>query len=139
MDIFLVSILAFGIVLYVVAAGSQKGGAHKSPKTPLDHGMVRTRLEGIEAQVNIPGGGKTAVMEADKLFDYCLKGKGFEGRTMAERLKKAESVLSDKNGIWRAHKLRNTLAHEVGFEITQGQAEESVAAFKRGFKDLGVL
>jgi hypothetical protein len=80
-----------------------------------------------------------AIPEADKLFDYVLKAKGFPGATMAERLKRAERDLTDRNGVWRAHKLRNSLAHEVGFAVSDGHGREALAAFKRGLQDLGVL
>jgi len=47
--------------------------------------------------------------------------------------------LSDKEAVWQAHKLRNHLAHEVGFEITPSHAREAIAAYQRALKDLGAL
>lgn len=138
MEIFLLSALAVGIVLYVVIAGKSRP-QRAGKRVSLDLDMVATRWQAIEAQTQASGGGKAAILEADKLFDYVLKGKGFPGQTMAERLKRAEARLSDRNAVWRAHKLRNTITHELGFEIAPGQAREAVAAFAKGLRDLGAL
>lgn len=58
---------------------------------------------------------KTTVVDADKLFDFCLKKKGINGKTMAERLSRAKPYFksSDYNDIWSAHKVRNRLVHEM--------------------------
>lgn len=76
-----------------------------------------------------------AVMDADKLLDYALKCKGFQG-TLGEKLKKAGSRFSDLNGIWSAHKLRNQLAHELG-NVQNEEAKRALSQFKRGLNDLG--
>lgn len=59
---------------------------------------------------------KHAVIEADKLVDFCLKAKGYAGETFADRLRSAEKYM-DKNSyqaIWYGHKVRNQIAHEDG-------------------------
>ncbi len=76
-----------------------------------------------------------AVLDADKLFDYALKKNGFTG-SVAEKLKVAGPRFSDLNGVWRAHKLRNKVAHELG-DIHPDDAKSALTAFKRGLNDLG--
>lgn len=64
-----------------------------------------------------------AVMEADKLVDYVLKLKGYQGETFADRLRNAESYI-EKNtyqSIWEGHKVRNTMAHEHDAEIATAE------------------
>ncbi|MDA1061107.1 MAG: hypothetical protein O3B47_04935 [bacterium] len=78
---------------------------------------------------------KHSVMDADKLLDYALKAKGFEG-SLGEKLKLAGPRFSDLNGIWSAHKLRNRIAHEMG-DISKGDGERALKSFRRALHDLG--
>lgn len=81
-----------------------------------------------------------AVSEADKILDAALQIKGSPGTSMGERLKNVETVF-DKDlyqRIWDAHKLRNTLAHEVGVQVTEIQAREATSAFREALRHLGV-
>ena len=76
--------------------------------------------------------------EADKLLDYIMQAKGFQGDTMGDRLKLNGDRFSDLNGIWTAHKLRNQIAHEVAIDIVKSQVEDAVRKLGRGIQDLGV-
>ncbi len=60
---------------------------------------------------------KQALITADKTLDAALKDI-VAGETMGERLKNAKDKFerSTYNRIWDAHKLRNSLVHEAGFE-----------------------
>lgn len=78
---------------------------------------------------------KQGIMDADKLLDYALAKKGFVG-TLGEKLKKAGPGFSDLNGVWRAHKLRNQIAHELE-DINIVEARRALKFFKQGLNDLG--
>lgn len=78
-----------------------------------------------------------ALIEADRLVDFVLKRKGFNG-SMAEKLKRAEKLFSHPDDIWNVHKLRNKAVHEVGFHIREDQAEKALISFKQALWDLGV-
>ena len=80
-----------------------------------------------------------SVIEADKLLDKAMMEMGLPGKTMGERLKKSGSRFTNLNAVWRAHKLRNTIAHESDFEITYKQAFNALAIFKQALKDLGAI
>ncbi len=82
---------------------------------------------------------RDAVSEADKLLDYALKHTGTKGDTMGERLKNSRGRFSDLNAIWRAHKLRNALAHESHFDLVPSQAREAISDLEQGLKDLKAL
>lgn len=75
------------------------------------------------------------VMEGDKVLDLALTELGFTG-TLGEKLKKAGPRFSDSNAVWRAHKLRNTLAHETGAHVSDGEAQSAMRAFERAINDL---
>lgn len=77
------------------------------------------------------------IMEADKLVDYVLKKFGYRG-SMADKMKSAQSLFSDVNGLWQAHKLRNQVAHEIGFTPSEAQFKSARLAFSRALRDLGV-
>lgn len=80
---------------------------------------------------------KNAIIEADKLLDYTLSKKGYSG-SLGDKLKKAAPLFTDLNGIWGAHKIRNRLAHEMGFEVSPDETQDVLSQFKRALRDLGV-
>lgn len=75
------------------------------------------------------------IMEADKVLDLALSELGFKG-TLGEKLKKAGPRFSNINDVWRAHKLRNTLAHETGAQVSAQDAASAMRSFERGINDL---
>jgi len=81
---------------------------------------------------------KGSVLEADKLLDHALTLKGYSG-TLGEKLKKANAVFSSINDVWRAHKLRNRIAHELNIHISQGEANQALSYFKKALQDLGII
>ncbi len=58
---------------------------------------------------------RTAVIDADKLLDYAMQKRKIKGETMGERLKNAKPYYEKElyNRLWAAHKLRNSLVHEM--------------------------
>lgn len=80
---------------------------------------------------------RQAVVEADKLVDTALKRLGYQG-TLGEKLKKVSARFSDPRGLWRAHILRNRLAHELEVKLSQPEAAQALRAFKRALQDLGL-
>lgn len=79
-----------------------------------------------------------AVIEGDKLLDKAMIESGLPGKTMGDRLKRGGTKFSDVNAVWRAHKLRNALAHE-DLEITYKQAANALTIYKQALKDLGAI
>lgn len=106
----------------------------------LDKHQIAERWEAIERSAQGGEHGlKSAIGDADKLLDQVLKQQGFRGETMAMRLQKAEDRFTDKESIWRAHKLRNALAHEINFDLVMSQGRKSLDDLHRALKDLGAL
>ncbi|MBI3618940.1 hypothetical protein HY213_02805 [Candidatus Peregrinibacteria bacterium] len=69
------------------------------------------------------------VLEGDKVLDALLMELGFRG-TLGEKLRAAEKKLADPNAVWRAHKLRNRIAHEAGFIASEREADAAMRAFE---------
>lgn len=82
-----------------------------------------------------------AVSEADKLLDAGLQLKGIPGNSLGERLKAARDYFPPKlyQEIWNAHKLRNTLAHEVGATASPEEMKAAVKTFKDALIHLQVF
>lgn len=82
---------------------------------------------------------KQALITADKTLDAALKDV-VPGETMGERLKNSKEKFDrvTYGRIWDAHKLRNSLVHEAGFEPPYFVINEAVANLKEGLYKLGV-
>lgn len=81
----------------------------------------------------------TTIIEADKLLDKALMEMGVPGKTMGDRLKRSGDKFTDINAVWRAHKLRNAIAHETDLEISYKQAFNALNIYKQALKDLGAI
>lgn len=79
------------------------------------------------------------VIDADKLLDKAMVEMGISGKNMGDRLKRSGDRFTDINAVWRAHKLRNALAHEDDLEITYRQAATALGIYKQALKDLGAI
>ena len=78
---------------------------------------------------------KHQIMEYDKVLDQCLKALNIKGNTLGERMKNY-SFFKNTNAVWEAHKLRNKLAHEMGFAPTKKQFSSAKTAFEREIKSI---
>jgi len=80
---------------------------------------------------------KNDIIEADKLLDFVLGKYGFTG-SLGEKLRKAESLFSDKNGVWLAHKMRNKFAHELNFIPSEFEFRTALESFRKALIDLKI-
>jgi hypothetical protein len=82
---------------------------------------------------------KQAVVDADKLLDEALKKRRFPGKTMGERLTKAQRILSDNESVWYGHKLRNKLETEPEMKLKEADVKQALLGIRQALKDLGAL
>ena len=82
---------------------------------------------------------REALITADRCLDSVLKDL-IDGETMGERLKNASDMFDRDlyNKIWEAHKVRNTLVHEAGYEPPYFVINQSVENLKQGLNSLGM-
>lgn len=97
--------------------------------------FLRGEWESIRAKLNREP--KHALIEADKLLDFVLKKRGFQG-SLGEKLKAAEKFFNNTDDLWAAHKLRNRAVHEVGFDVTEGEARKALSVYKQALWHLGI-
>lgn len=129
-----ISVVVIGITLLVVISLTKRSG-----KT-LDQEKYRSRWLAITQNAgNSPETWQFAIVSADKLLDSALRDRGVAGTNLGERLKNAKPYLSNIDSVWRAHKLRNHIAHDDGAKVTQRQASDALKIFKRALTDLGAL
>ena len=102
---------------------------------------LQEHWEEVELHILQAASQASAVADADKILDTAFKLRGFPGETMADRLKAAEAWFPGDlyQSIWSAHKLRNTLAHEVGARVSEEEARRAIAAFRQALYKLGIL
>lgn len=80
-----------------------------------------------------------AVIDADKLLDDALRRSHYHGKTMGERLVSAQRDLSDNDGVWFGHKLRNRLVHESNVKLSEKMVKEALIGIRSALKDLGAM
>lgn len=132
---FIIAIVIVGVFL-VVAMMLTKKRAHK-----FDVEEYQTRFLKIENRLNKDNSATFAmtIISGDKLLDKALIEAGVPGKTMGERLKRAGDKFTDINAVWRAHKLRNMIAHEDDMDLSYKQAAAALAIYKQALKDLGAI
>jgi len=128
-------ILAFFILdVVVVAFVFVRRSRKKGNLSQYDRSYLRSHWQNVEALAKTNPA--SAIIEADKLLDYALDKSGAKG-TLGDKLKQSGSKLSDLNGVWSAHKLRNKLAHEIDHKPSKFAVMVAVKVFKKALNDLG--
>jgi len=122
------------VVLWLVTRGLSK----KYALSEADRRRVQESWAQVEEMLD--GGKETqAIMEADKLLNFVLERKGVAGENLGERLKNGKSLFKDIDAAWRAHKVRNQIAHDMDIKVASHQARQTLNLFKRTLKDLDAL
>ena len=131
---FVIAVLIVAVMIFVAIILTGKRQYHFNVEA------YQTRFLAIENKLNKdnPATFVVAVIDGDKLLDKAMVEMGVPGKTMGDRLKRAGGRFSDVNAVWRAHKLRNALAHE-DLEISYKQAAGAVAIYKQALRDLGAI
>lgn len=79
---------------------------------------------------------KQAILEADMILDEILTSMGYKGESIGEKLKRV--VPGDFHSIqdaWEAHKVRNQIAHEPNFKLSQHDALAAVNLYRKVFEE----
>jgi len=103
--------------------------------TSEDRELARICWEHIEQLTasKSPSALRQAIVEADKLLELALKKLVNENQSLGENLKQAQNLFPSAvtyQQAWEAHKVRNALVHEAGFEPTQSYVKETLEKFR---------
>ncbi len=100
-----------------------------------DVAMIRTRFADLEKKLHWDP--RFVVTEGDKLLHFLFKKLKYKG-SLGDSLKKAGKQFSNEQDLWRAHKLRNSLAHELGAHVDVKSARSALKAYKSAFEQCGI-
>jgi hypothetical protein len=125
-----------GLFFEAFRSGSSGSKTSRVGKAQIQEGWDRVEMHLVQEAT-----AALAVSEGDKLLDAAFQYSGIKGATMGERLKNAAHRLPEDlyQSVWDAHKLRNTLAHEVGAHVSMNSARTAVSAFRSALYHLKVL
>ena len=121
-------VFAMLIVVFVTISRFKKGFSKKEKK------YYKQKWREIQNEKDF----RHSVMTADKLLEKIMRRKGYRG-TLGEMLKKGRNEFSDLNEVWFAHKIRNKLAHEIDYKLSQQEAKNGLRKFYTAFRDLGAI
>ena len=115
-------------------------GYLKQSKTEQVRREIATHMAKIEAEGKA-GQWRDAILAADILLDQALRHRAVSGQTLGERLKSATTILSTNvlNRAWSAHKIRNRIAHELNYQPSVSESQQSINDFKATIRELGLL
>lgn len=132
---FLLAILIVAVLVFVAILLTGKHGHHFNMQ------YYQARFLEIENRLkqDNPASYTMSIINGDKLLDKALIEMGVPGKTMGDRLKRVGDRFTNLNAVWRAHKLRNAIAHESDFEISYKQAYNALQIYKQALKDLGAI
>ena len=132
---FIIAVLIVAALIFVAILLTGKRGYHFNKEA------YQSRFLEIENKLrqDNPASYMTSIINADKLLDKAMIEVGIPGKTMGDRLKRGGGRFSNLNAVWRAHKLRNAIAHESDIEISYKQAYNALAVYKQALKDLGAI
>lgn len=83
-----------------------------------------------------PNDWKLAIIEADIILEELLSELGYAGVSVGDKLKSAPSSFRTIDQAWRAHNVRNRIAHEgANFELSEVMARETIAQYKMVFDE----
>ena len=82
---------------------------------------------------------RQAIIDADALLDDALKKRRFAGKSMGERLTKAQRLLTNNEAVWFGHKLRTKLEADPDIKPKESEVKQALLGIRQALKDLGAL
>ena len=91
---------------------------------------------------------KLAIIEADSMLEELMNQLGFKGESLGDKLKSATQPARQLAGgdsfrnltsAWEVHTIRNKIAHEGSFELSQYEAKRVIALYEQIFREYGFI
>lgn len=87
-----------------------------------------------------PGDWKLAIIEADIVLEELLNTLGYVGSSVGDKLKNAPTSFSTLEHAWRAHNVRNRIAHQgAEFDLSQKAARDAITEYKMVFDEFDFI
>ena len=130
-----------GLFDFLFSRPKKTFGVVRHSLTSEKEASTRENWQKIEELLKLgkPSQLRQAVIEGDKIVDGVLRELVL-GSTMGERLKSARDLFSREayNRLWEAHKIRNSLVHEAGFEPPYYVCKEAVEKLRESLVALNI-
>ena len=132
---FIIAIIIVAVLIFIAIGLTGKRGHRFNIED------YQTRFLAIENKLNKDNAATfpLTIINSDKLLDKAMIEMGIPGKTMGDRLKRVGDRFTQLDAVWRAHKLRNMIAHESDFELSYRQAAHALSIYKQALKDLGAI
>ncbi len=131
---FIVAFILIFVVLDIAIVGYV---LYRRYSKKLPAGTVQ-QIQGQWKQIIAQDDYRHAIMDADKLLDYALSQMGLKG-SLGAKLKKSPQLFTSINDVWRAHKVRNNIAHQIDYQVDAKTYKQTMLYFKQAFKDLKIF
>lgn len=110
---------------------------------PDNNGIINPRWQLVGKYYNSANQAdwKLAILEADIMLFEVLSKSGFQGYSIGEQLKFTDrSKLATLDLAWRAHKIRNEIAHQgLDYVLTRTKVEEAISDYEKVFEELNFI
>ncbi len=109
--------------------------AHDVPKTRLRWDRILS-----EANSEADQNRRLAVLEADIMLGELLDELGYRGETIADRMRQVPKAnFNTIDYAWEAHRARNRIAHESGYEMSPYEARRVIGLYDKVFREFGFI
>ena len=137
----LIPVILIGTFLILKLLEKARNIMRRQRMRGLSRAEVEKRWKEIEMLMKQSSinGYKLAILEADKLLDHTMKSLMYSGENMGQRLKFACHKYPDLQPVWRAHIMRNKIAHDVNYRVTRKNSVDAIKEFKKALIRLGAL
>lgn len=87
-----------------------------------------------------PNDWKLAIIEADKVLEMVVNTFAVPGDNMGDKMKNIErGDFEHLEEAWQAHKVRNRIAHEQNFHISQREARVAIDNYEKVFREFDFI
>jgi hypothetical protein len=137
MTIILIIVLAMIVLLALAAAGFLFW--RKRPQQLKATDYFEAEWKELQKLLKDKTQWAAAIAQADALLDKALKKRHIQGKSMGERLVKAQRLFTDNDGLWFGHKLRAKLDADPKTKLKEPEVKQALLGIRQALKDVGAL
>lgn len=134
----MIATVTLAIVALLVLAAAGFWLWRRRPQ-PLNTDIFQEQWQELQKLLRDKSRWSEAVVHADQLLDSALKKRRIRGRTMGERLVKAQRLFTDNDSVWFGHKLKAKLEAEPDFKLKEKEVKQALLGIRQALKDVGAL
>lgn len=132
-------LIVAGAAVVLLVAGFVALMLWRHRPNPLDSDKFLEQWQSLQKMLRDKTRWTDAIIDADKLLDAALRKKHFKGRSMGERLVKAQRLFTDNDSVWYGHKLRNKIDTDPTVKLKETEVKQALVGIRQGLKDIGAL